>query len=131
MDSSTNRVLYDDEFSYIGYHGCRSLGHLRLFDPGPDKPYTVIVTELDTNPGTSVTNAAEKLAASVWQFLERPARGMTWIEHYRDRAFIAKRPQFKEHFDLVSFNQVGSTFRHPRWRRISKDEAQALCGTFL
>jgi hypothetical protein len=121
-------TIYDGEFRYRGYHGCPSVCHLLIIDRGPEKPYAVVATELDSNNGTSVTNAAEKIADAVWRFLERPALGLLWIERYRDRAFIAGRPQFKEQFDLVQFDQIGCTFRRPRWRRISKQEAEALCG---
>ena len=124
-------TLYDGHFRYTGYHGCPSVCHLRIFDRGQGEPYTVVATELDENHGTSVTNAAEKIAEAVWRFLERPAQGLSWIEHYRDRAFIGNRPQFKEQFDLVQFEQIGCTFRRPRWRRISKEEAEALCGVRL
>ena len=53
------------------------------------------------------------------------------LPDYKDRAFIAGRPQFKEQYDLVQFEQLGCTFRRPRWRRISKEEAEALCGCRL
>lgn len=119
------------EFRFRGYHGYPSVCRLQVFDRGPDKPYTVLVTELDSNPGTSVTNAAEIIAGQVWRLLERPARNMVYVEHYEDRMFIGVRPLFREEFDLVQFDQAGCTFRGPRWRRISKQEAEALCGILL
>ncbi len=124
-------IVHIERFRYRGYHGCLSLCRLQIFDSGPDKPYTVLVTELDANPGTSITNAAEKIAEQVWRLLERPARNIVYIEHYDDRMFLGTRPLFREEFDLVMFDQEGCSFRRPRWRRISKQEAESLCGTRL
>jgi hypothetical protein len=137
------RLLEDRLLRYRGYHGCRSECRVRLFAPeagvdAPGTPHAVIATELETNPGTSVTNAAERLAWDVWCYLEKPEAGLTWIEHYPDRCFLggqgaSRRPMLRESFDLVSFDRQAGTgrFLRPRWRRVSRFEVEALTGAPL
>lgn len=125
---------YDGDYDYRGYHGCKSRCHLRIFQTEPHecKPYIVIATELDNNPGTSITNMAEYLAWEVWKFLERPIQGMAWYEHYRDRAIIGRKPQFTESFDIVTFEKgPDGRFSHPAWRLANKDEIRRLVGCLL
>lgn len=124
------RLLEDREFPYLGYHGCPSKCHIRIFEPeDKQKPYVVIATELEDNPGTSITNAAERIATAVWHLLERPVNGMLWVEHYRDRAFIGGRPQAKEEFDIVEFqSDRWMGLKNPRWRPSCKEEVESLIG---
>ena len=51
------RKTLDTRFSYRGCHGCESLCRLRVYEE-PGKPAVVIATELEENPGTSITNMA-------------------------------------------------------------------------
>jgi len=73
----------------------------------------VILTELDDNPGTSVTNMVEQLATMVYhQFLKGiPIENITWIEHY-------PKTSFGETFDRVTMNWNGKEFSNPKWERI-------------
>ncbi len=112
---------------YRGYHGCLSRCRIQVYDNGSERPYVVIATELEDNPGTSITNAAEIVAGEVWKLLEKPARTMVWIEHYPDRCFLGERPMLREQWDLVRFEQVGNCFLRPKWRRISKEEVERIC----
>lgn len=59
---------------------------------------TVISTELQDNPGMSITNAVEKVAAQVSAYFEIPLSELVWIEHYPEE------PPHKESFDLVEFS---------------------------
>lgn len=132
------RLLEDRLFAYRGYHGCRSECRVRIFAPdagdAPGTPCLVIATELDTNPGTSVTNAAERLAWDVWCYLEKPEGGLAYVEHYPDRCFIgqgaARRPMLKESWDLVAFDREPGTgrFQRPRWRRVPRCEIERMTG---
>ncbi len=119
------RLIESRVFDYVGYHGCHSRCDLRVFTM--DSKYLVIATEREDNPGTSITNVAERLAWMVYRYLECPA-DFTWIEHYRDRAFIGSRPQFKEEFDSVTFTSTCRGFTDPRWKPISKAEVETLIG---
>ena len=49
-----------------------------------------------------------------------------FIEHYKDRALIGGRPQFKEHFDRVTFQPVRGGFARPNWRCILREEVERL-----
>lgn len=74
---------------------------IRLYLPEePDYSPVVICTELTDNPGMSVTNCAEVIAASVLEGnrLEGP---LTWVEHYEDGA--RGYEEDPETFDLVIF----------------------------
>jgi hypothetical protein len=123
-------ILEDLTFPYRGYHGCPSQCRIRACRVGKG-PWVVVATELDDNPGTSVTNMAEGIALAVWKWLERPEE-MVWVEHYPDRMYLGDRPMLKAEFDLVEFERTpDGGFRRPRWRRISRGEAEALAGAPL
>lgn len=126
-------LLYEGEWKYPGYHNNTSICHLRLFVPVEKvKPLIAIFTELDSNPGTSVTNRIEHLATMVWQWQERPQRGLTVIEHYPNRGVynsFRDRWQYPEEFDLLAFEEFdGKTFGLPKWRRIARQEVEAQIG---
>ena len=129
--TSPARILSEGEWKYRGYHDCPSLCHLRLFAPvEAERPLIAIFTELDSNRGTSVTNRIEVLATMVWQWQERPERGLTVIEHYPNRGMhnpIKNRWQFPEEFDIVTFEQFdGCRFARPKWRRVSRHEVEGM-----
>lgn len=121
------KLWIDIVMAYRGYHGCPSKCGVQIYEPTqPGETYVAIYTELDDNPGTSVTNAAETIATGIWKLLERPTRGIVFIERYRDRALVGGRPMFKEHFDRVTFELIQGRFARPRWRRVSKEEIERL-----
>lgn len=94
-----------------------------------DAPTVVIVTELPQNPGTSVTNAAQDIATQAYQWLERPAQGITLIEHY---AQDGEERYAQERFALVTFaHSEGGRFSHPEWRALTKEEVERLIGQAL
>ena len=78
----------------------------------------VIRTELPDNPGQSVTNAAEEIAASVVlaNALPSSAGRTVWIEHYEDGA--RGTPEDRHTFDLLTFstNDLEPVLRVGRWR---------------
>lgn len=90
----------------------------------------VIATELNGNPGTSITNAAEFLATSICHEFGIPLDRLIWIETYE-----AHSPQA---YDLTTFDIVPFSFpyahyesypegikialAHPKWRRLKDDE---------
>jgi hypothetical protein len=130
------RLLYEGEWKYTGYHNNTSVCHRRLFAPvEADRPLIAIFTELDSNPGTSVTNRIEHLATMVWQWQERPEHGLTVIEHYPNRGMhnpIKNRWQFPEEFDIVTFEQFdGCRFVRPKWRRVSRQTVEEMIGQCL
>jgi len=66
---------------YKGDAGIRSRCRVRLYLPYDDKDAAVVIcSELPDNPGTSVTNAAEQIAAEIIVGFRLPAPPV-WIEH--------------------------------------------------
>lgn len=113
----------DMRYSFRGLCGAPSCCRLRVFEP-KGKP-VVVVTELDDNPGTSVTNFAEELATDVGELLEQPT-DMVWIEHYPERGPAYRR--LPESFDRVTFAWTGRHFAGPQWRRLSRAAVETLIG---
>lgn len=123
------RLITDTRYDYPGYHSSQAHCRLRIYGGDPDRPAVVLATEAEDNPGTSITNAAESLATKVCRDSGLDPDTILWVEQYRDRAYFGGRPQFKERFDLVSFDRApDGSFRHPEWRPLSKDSVERLIG---
>jgi hypothetical protein len=112
----------------------------------------VICTELSDNPGMSITNAAERIAAEVlanhpgvfdpFAIAAIPGieydKPLVWIEHYEDGA--RGTPEDPHTFDLVEFShyevedlgaymgeerkRIGS----PSWKALDRASVEALVG---
>lgn len=87
----------------------------------PGKTPVVIVTELEENTGTSVTNAIERIATGIYlQFFARQFRwgDIRWIEHYKGRGGES------ESYTAVTFEGYwgNSGYHDPRWARILKSD---------
>lgn len=117
-------------------HGGRC--RVRIFLPEEERDAPVVVcTEPKDNPGMSITNAAEQLAAEViaaHPMLETP---FVWVEHYEDGA--RGTPQDRHTFDLVEFAhyEPRETLRagewrkeigEPTWKPITRSMVEALIG---
>ena len=131
--------VYDGPWHYRGYHGVKSVCYLRLYQPKESngqpkepRPAIAIFTELDQNPGTSITNRIEVLATLAWEFLQKPEAAPVVIEHYPNRGVHnthTNRWQFPASFDLVEFDRKpDGSFEKPRWRRIPHAEVEKLIG---
>ena len=95
----------------------------------------VICTELRDNPGQSVTNAAERIAAEVMSFHRLPTP-LVWIEHYEDGA--RGTPEDPHTFDLVTFESYEALdlgaymgekrqrVREPSWQPLDRATVEAL-----
>lgn len=135
--NSMTEVIYDGPWHYTGYHGCKSVCYLRLYQPTGqrDQAAVAIFTELPDNIGTSVTNRIEVLATMVWEFLQRPEVAPTVVEHYPARGHYnphTEKWQFPEQFDLLEFSRKpDGCFEKPRWRRVSRESVEALIGQTL
>lgn len=76
------------------------LCRVRIYEPEhPGDQHVVIFTELQGNPGQSVTNAIEQLAAEVIMAHVLPSSETVVIEHYEE----ARRGSESETYDLVTF----------------------------
>ncbi len=115
------RLTHDYIHAFRGPSGVRSACRLRLYLPDEedkilDGAPVVIVSELPDNPGTSVTNAIEQIAAEVIDAhslaLERVP---VFVEHYPPEA----TGRGEETFDLVVFghHEVREIVRGGVWRK--------------
>ena len=138
-ESAPPEVIYDGPWHYRGYHGVKSVCYLRLYEPqvnsgqpGNPSPAIAIFSELETNPGTSVTNRIEVLVTLAWEFLQKPETAPVVIEHYPNRGVHYTHTgkwQFPESFDIVEFDRKpDGSLEKPRWRRISRAEVEKLIG---
>jgi hypothetical protein len=80
----------------------------------------VVLTELRTNPGLSVTNCYEDLATDIARGLVEcraieDATLIQWIEHYEPDSRRAP-PFAAETWDRVTMDWDGSRFAYPRWK---------------
>ncbi len=117
-------LAYDTIDPYTGYHECRCHCRLRIFTVSGRA--VVIATEMDDNPGTSVTNMAGPLAAQVSQAFGLPLKTLVWIEPSPDRGFYAGKPTFPEVFAQVTFTLTPQGLRQPQWQRLPKGQGEAL-----
>lgn len=101
----------------------------------------VLCSELPENPGTSVTNAAEHLAAEVIAAHGLEKRPPIWVEHY-PRSEAERQAGLKETFDLVIFEdhdvrevlkggEWRRTIGEPTWRTLDRASVEALIGGLL
>ena len=117
-------LRYDDVFLYRGFHACPSYCWLRIYTaPGQS---VVLATELDENPGTSITNAAERLAMNVARTFGLTLDSLRWIEHYPERQGSHGRPGLPESFDLVTFTPTAQGLQSPEWTRLNPAQVEAM-----
>lgn len=114
------------EYPYIGYGNRPAKCGLEVFRFS--KFSLVIATELEDNPGTSITNMAEHLATQVCKDLGLPASSLVWVEQYPACGPSYDRNVVEEHWDLTRFQvDVGSAnFQHPAWFRLSEEQLGLL-----
>lgn len=115
-------------FEYTDHNRRRAWCHLRAYDTTNAKTL-IIVTELQDNPGMSVTNAIECVAQAAVTKLNLDPWKLTLVEHYNAASYHdADRP---ETFDLVTFAHIRPVgprmFEGPRWQRLitCHDEPQS------
>ena len=77
----------------------------------------IIMSEMEENEGTSITNASEQIATEIVKKYFLPVEDFKFIEtypyHWKEQGI---------EFDEVKYNWNGKDFEHPHWRRIKKDE---------
>lgn len=112
--TSPELIRDDPAWFYLGFAG-PATRRLRVWRVDPDH-VVAIVTEHPTNVGTSVTNAAESVAAQL--AIEYPTEHVEIIEQYT-ASVIAE-----EHYDAVTMDADG----RPCWRRVALAELVARLG---
>ena len=138
------RLIEDYTHAFRGPTGGRSACRVRLYLPDAAEPGetlggapVVIVSELPDNPGTSVTNAIEQIAAKVMDAHSLAmGRAPLFVEHYPPRATGGR----DETFDLVVFahHEIREVMRggiwhkeigSPTWYHLSRREVEVLVGS--
>lgn len=88
--------------------------------------HTVLLTELNDNPGESIASACQTIASDLaarWAFSPRTTR---WLIH---DATLENLPQ---RFDEVQFTwEDNYSATLPQWKRLSQDQSEALTGETL
>ncbi len=147
MDDETTdtgmRLVYAGPFDYKGFFGHLARCYIRIWTGRGQLP-VVLATELPDNPGTSITNAAELVAAQVWQQLlpdvPEAREGFDWIERYPARPgrhAPLHRAMDGETLDLVTFalgekrdgvQQLAMDRSAHPWQRISRADVERMIG---
>ena len=138
------RLIEDYIHAFRGPTGIRSACRVRLYLPDVSEPGetledapVVIVSELPDNPGTSVTNAIEKIAAEVMD-AHRFAMGRApvFVEHYPPIVTGGRDETFEQvvfaHHEVrevmrggIWHKEIGS----PTWAHLSRREVEVLVGS--
>lgn len=88
--------------------------------------HTVVLTELDSNAGESVTSACERIATNLVADRRLNPKTTHWIQHDPPHD---DQPQV---FDELQFVWEGNhSARDPQWQRLSAEQAEALTGASL
>lgn len=144
MREAAMRLIHDAVVAPVTHAHLKraeTLYHLRLYVPTAPvgRLPVAVATELSSNPGLSITNCCEELAAAVMAYLW--AKGhryemVHWVEHYEDNLSYGRsrsRPDLpSETFALVTFDpgdtRRGGDFalRNPYWRHFTIPELEAL-----
>ena len=115
--------------------GCQARCRVRIYLPDDmrDAP-VVICSELPNNPGGSITNSAEVIAAGVVRANELPTP-LVWIEHWPKET-----TDVEETFELVDFSSYEVVERAPylgetrawigdaTWTRLDRATVEVLVG---
>jgi len=124
---------YIHPYKDSGGHPAHCRVRIYLPDDVRDTP-VVICSELSNNPGGSIANSAEVIAAGVIQANELPTP-LVWIEHWPEET-----TEGKETFELVVFSSyevverahfLGETrawIGDATWKRLDRPTVEALVG---
>jgi hypothetical protein len=121
-------------------HGGRC--RVRVYEPveadRESGSFVVILTELPDNPGMSVTNAAEEIAAAVVTANALPSSRTVFIEHYETGA--RGTPSDPHTFDLITFShddpepvlragRWSVELGEPSWSALDRASVETLIGS--
>jgi hypothetical protein len=109
---------------------------IRIYLPEDERDIPVVIrSELPNNPGGSITNSAEVIAAGVIQDNELPTP-LVWIEHWPEES----TGRGEETFELIVFSSYKVEERAPylgetkawigdaTWKRLDRASVEVLMG---
>jgi len=131
----------DFRYAYRGYYDDGGICRVRLFTE-EQRPPVIVVSQLEENRNTSITNMSEYIAAEIGakhfpHRFEQP-EPFVWIEHY---AYPEERdPDLREMWSRVRFDSytprlvtLGGVMRTklgtPRWIHVPSKDMARLIGT--
>ncbi len=118
---------FDGPLTFRSASGGEGRCYLSVYERRGSLP--VVMYELASNPGLSVTNAAAAIATQVWrQLLPDAKEGIIVVEAYRDRDTWRRAGEPAERFAEVTFDLDGDALHSPRWRHIERADVEALIG---
>jgi hypothetical protein len=88
--------------------------------------HTVLLTELETNTGESVSSSCEHIASNLVAVKSLNSKTTHWIQHESPQSGL---PQI---FDEIQFTwSRDNTASDPEWQRLSHEQAETLTGASL
>lgn len=133
----------DEILEFEGYFGCESHCRFRLY-PSSDGLPVIVLTEVASNPGTSITNRAERAHYLAYRRIGSPTEGAYFIEHYPGDDPPWDRVLAQERLAFVQFEDWGSSppitaplfvcgqeltgFHHPEWKALPRWQFDLLIG---
>ena len=130
MTSSRLPSLIRDEerFTFPGLGGQPSICRLRLFNAASMNKVTAVVTEIDDNTGTSVTNSAASLANEICERFDIEPSRFILIEHYA--AERGERATFDESYSEVNLHYHPTAgFSRTDWTHLTLDDVARMTDT--
>ena len=137
-------LIADETLNFVGLNNTPSRCRVRLFTPpnvAQESGYVVILTDDADARGTSITNAADQLAAILCGRFHVLQERVTWIEHYdhrhtpsghdgggHEQTFARVRFQVPTEAG-ARFNYIhGTSLGRPAWTHIDRDSVETLIG---
>jgi hypothetical protein len=131
----------DELLPFEGYRNFDSHCRMRVYRTTDGTPM-IVLTEVDDNPGTSITNRAERAHYLAWRRIGSPEGGVYCVEHYPG---YPNPKEDAEHLDWVQFDEapdgspvlvplvvngqnVGMKFLNPDWHHLPREEFDRLLG---
>ena len=88
--------------------------------------HTVLLTELNTNSGESITSACERIATDLAATRRLDPKMTRWIQH------DPLHDDLSQGFDELQFTwDSTNTASDPQWQRLGDEQAEALTGESL
>jgi len=118
-------VLQPDKQEIRPFQTVRSsaLCHLQVLVQPPLRRAVFIATEINENPGQSITNAAEALATQLVAAFDIEPEQLRFIEHY---TLESDDGSDDISYDEVTFDWQGRQARNPQRRRLQPSEITEL-----
>ena len=135
-------LVHDELLSFPGFGGVLSRCRIRLFVPpreARESGYVVLITDEQGSRGTSITNAAETVAALVCRRWNVPAERARFVEHYDFRHLPGGCDDLgrSEVFAQVEFSganaatlarDLSPTLGRPGWRHTDRQTVEIWIG---